>query len=121
MKPILKWQYEQIIKELLLLQEHASDPSCPCETENEMCFRKHLFLIEAYAQETLTIEEDEEMNGKLERLSKEAREFRRMQEKVLRGEDVELPIDLAHWTRDWRKAFETYSLEAPEMEEAETS
>ena len=119
MKPILKWQYEQIIKELLLLQEHASDPSCPCETENEMCFRKHLFLIEAYAQETLTIEDDDEMNPRLDTLAKEAKEFRRMQEKVLRGENVEFPIELADWARDWRKQFESHSLAPPEMEAAE--
>lgn len=112
MKPILKWQYEQIIKELLLLQEHASDPSCPCETENEMCIRKHLFLIEAYAQETISIEENEEFADKLDTMAKEAKNLRRSQEQVLMGEDAEFPADLVDWPRDWRKRFESYSLES---------
>jgi hypothetical protein len=68
MKPILKWQYDQIIKELLLLQEHQTDPTCPCETDGEMCVRKHLLTIEAYAEETIPMEDDESFRQKLEQL-----------------------------------------------------
>jgi hypothetical protein len=42
LKPILKWQYDQIIKELLLLQDHNVDKACPCESDGERCERKHL-------------------------------------------------------------------------------
>ncbi|MFP4349263.1 MAG: hypothetical protein ACOCWY_00565 [Thermodesulfobacteriota bacterium] len=112
MKPILKWQYDQLIKELLLLQEHSADPSCPCETESEMCVRKHLFIIEAYAQETMTIEENETYSEKLGTLAKEAKELRSIEEKRLEGEAEEFPVKLTDWTRDWRKTFEAYTLEA---------
>ena len=59
MNPILKWQYEQIIKEHLLLQEHLSDPSGPCESDGEMCVRKHLCAMEAYAEETIPMEDSD--------------------------------------------------------------
>ena len=70
MKPILKWQYDQIIKELLLLQEHQTDPTCPCETDGEMCVRKHLFTIEAYAEETIPMEDDESFRQEIEQLAR---------------------------------------------------
>jgi hypothetical protein len=43
---ILVWQYHQLVKELLLPQDHIADPTCPCETGGEMCVRKHLFTID---------------------------------------------------------------------------
>jgi hypothetical protein len=65
MEKILKWQYDQLIKALLLLQEHQADTSCPCESGGEMCVHKHLMEIEAYAQETLPMENNKEYRKKL--------------------------------------------------------
>ena len=109
MKSILKWQYIQLTKELLLLQNHASDPTCPCKSEGEMCVRKHLLLIEALAEETTTIEDDPEHNTYLVNLAKEAAKKRDNEEKKLCGEEVE-PEDLGLWARDERKTVESWSL-----------
>jgi hypothetical protein len=109
MKPILKWQYDQIVKELLLLQEHQEDPTCPCDSGGEMCTRKHLMTVEAYAEETRSIEKDDEQRMVLADLAKQARERREQEEKALCKEDVP-PSDLLDWTRDWRKKFEALSL-----------
>lgn len=108
MKPILKWQYDQLVKELILLQEHQADPHCPCETAGEMCVRKHLLTIEAYAQETLAIEDDHEWRKRLDQLALEAQTHRETEERALcdGGESV----DVLDWSRFWRKEFETYSL-----------
>lgn len=108
MKPILKWQYDQLVKELILLQEHQADPHCPCETAGEMCVRKHLLTIEAYAQETLAIEEDHEWRERLDKLALEAKTHRETEEKVLCGKGGSL--DILDWSRYWRKEFETHSL-----------
>lgn len=108
MKPILKWQYEQLIKELILLQDHQTDETCPCESDGEMCVRKHLLSIEAYAQETIPIEESPEYKELLNTLANEAKEYREQEERSLCGEDV--CVELAEWTREWRKQFEAYSL-----------
>jgi hypothetical protein len=110
MKPILKWQYDQIIKELLLLQEHMSDPTCPCESGGEMCVRKHLFTIEAYAAETIPIEDDEAYKQKLRRMAEEAKQAREQEEKALCRQTPRAPEALIEWTRSWRKEFEGYSL-----------
>jgi hypothetical protein len=109
MKHILKWQYDHLVKELLLLQEHASDPSCPCETEGEMCVRKHLMTIEAYAEETIPMEEAQDRIDLLQRVGHEAREHRLREEDALCGTDVP-PPDLTEWSRVWRKEFESVSL-----------
>ncbi len=110
MKPILKWQYEQIIKELLLLQEHQSDPSCPCESDGEMCARKHLFAIEAYAEETIPMEDNETYRQKLKKLAQEAKERREVEEISLKSGHDETTRDFVEWPREWRKEFESYSL-----------
>jgi hypothetical protein len=109
LKPILKWQYEQLIKELLLLQEHQSDPSCPCGTDGEMCVRKHLLAIEAYAEETLPIEDDETYRQRLRQLADEAKTYREREEAALCGHAEDRP-DMIEWPRKWRKEFENYSL-----------
>lgn len=108
MKPILKWQYDQLIKELLLLQEHLSNPSCPCESAGEQCVRKHLFTIEAYAEETIAIEENEEFKLKLMELALQAEANRQVEEKALCGKGE--TVKIIEWSRKWRKNFETYSL-----------
>ena len=110
MKPILKWPYERLIKELLLLQDHLADPSCPCQTDREMCVRKHLLTIEAYSEETLSIETNEEYQAKLRELTQEGKALREAEEASLRGEKASFPVDAMEWTRKWRKEFEAYSL-----------
>jgi hypothetical protein len=116
-KPILKWQYEQIIKELLLLQEHLSDPSCPCESDGEMCVRKHLFIIEAYAEETIPMEDNDSYRQKLKDLAHESKERRELEEMSLRLEHSKIPKDIDEWPRKWRKEFESYSLASDEENE----
>jgi hypothetical protein len=118
MKPILKWQYEQIMKELLLLQDHQTDDSCPCAEAGEMCVRKHLMTIEAYGQETVAMEHQEEWKDKLRLLAAEAKEHRLREESALCGKDVSK--DLSQWTRHWRKEFEGYSLACELLEEKES-
>ena len=113
MKPILKWQYDQIIKELLLLQEHSADQSCPCESDGERCVRKHLLAIEAYAQETLPMEENQDFKDKLQILATEAKMKREKEEKSLCGKPEEAS-SLVDWTRNWRKQFGAYSLACDE-------
>lgn len=113
MKPILKWQYDRIVKELLLLQEHQEDPTCPCDTGGEMCTRKHLMAVEAYAEETSSIEQDADMRERLHELAQEAKQRREREEANLCGNDdlMEMPsTTLLDWTRGWRKEFEKLSL-----------
>jgi hypothetical protein len=117
-KPILKWQYDQIIKELILLQGHQVDRHCPCGNMEEMCTRKHLMTVEAYAQETVPMEEDAKYSQLLRELADEARRYRVEEERNLCGDEV--CLELSDWCRDWRKEFEAYSL-ACEMDEAERS
>ena len=121
MKPILKWQYEQIIKELLLLQEHQTDPSCPCGSDGEMCVRKHLFTIEAYAEETISMEDNESYRRKLKKLASEAKELRVAEESSLRGESPKGSPDTLEWPRKWRKEFENYSLTGDEKVQADSA
>ena len=108
MKPILKWQYDSLVQELLLLQQHIEDPTCPCESESEMCARKHLLTIEALAKETSTIETETSMRDKLLELAEWAREERKEEEKKLCGKEAK-PFDAAR-IREWRKQFEAKSL-----------
>ena len=108
MKPILKWQYEQIIKELILLQGHEADRTCPCHTEGEECIRKHLLAIEAYAEETIPIEDNRFYREKLSKLALESKEYRITEEKSLCGKAE--AVDITEWCRTWRKEFEGYSL-----------
>ncbi len=110
MNKILVWQYDQLVKELILLQDHLADPTCPCESGGEMCVRKHLFTIEAYAGESLSMEKNEEYRTKLGKLAGEAKNRRNSEEERLRGEQAQSPANLLEWARDWRKQFEGYSL-----------
>jgi len=103
---LMKYQYEQIIKQLLLLQDHAAARTCPYTPTGEMCIRKHLMAIEAYAEETMPMEEDAEYRNKLEVLEAEARNHRLEQEAVLCGEKEQALEGLEHWARKWRKEFE---------------
>lgn len=108
MKPILKWQYDKLVMELILLQDHQADPDCPCDTDGEMCVRKHLLTIEAYAQETVAMEDDPDRRRKLEELAVDAKQHRTEEEKALCGEGEH--VEILSWARQWRKAFEQDSL-----------
>jgi hypothetical protein len=122
-RPILKWQYDQLIKELILLQDHQIDRDCPCGNMDEMCTRKHLMTIEAYAQETAPMEDDAEYSRRLRELADEAKTYRNEEERSLCGDEV--CLELTDWSRDWRKEFEAHSLacemreEQGEIEEAD--
>ncbi|MFP4250314.1 MAG: hypothetical protein ACLFU7_11690 [Armatimonadota bacterium] len=116
MEPILKWQYDQLIKELILLQDHQVDRSCPCGNMEEMCTRKHLMTIEAYAQETVPMDDNPEYSQLLRQLADEARRYRVEEERSLCGDEV--CLELTDWCRNWRKEFEAYSL-ACEMDASE--
>ena len=72
----LKYQYEQIIKHLLLLQDHAAAQACPYSPAGEMCIRKHLMTLEAYAEETIPMEDDSSFKAKLQNLDAEATNHR---------------------------------------------
>ncbi len=109
-KPILKWQYETLCKELLLLQGHAADPSCPCQSEGETCIRKHLMTVEALAQETTPMETELEKIQFLNLMIVEARNVRAEEERHLCGLNPAPNDDLAEWAREKRKTIEGWSL-----------
>ncbi|MEM2446411.1 MAG: hypothetical protein QW734_07120 [Candidatus Bathyarchaeia archaeon] len=67
---------EQIKKNLLLLQDHASSYPCPS------CIRKHLLSLEAYAEETIPMVKDQRLKEKL----KEIREWAFRKRSELEGE-----------------------------------
>ena len=107
---VMKYQYEQIVKHLLLLQDHAAARTCPYSPGGEMCIRKHLMTLEAYAEETIPMEDNPAFKQKLEHLEAEAGSYRLDQEAVLCGEREQLPEGLDHWARKWRKEFEMHAL-----------
>jgi len=106
----LKYQYEQIIKHLMLLQDHAAARTCPYTPAGEMCIRKHLMAIEAYAEETIPMEDNPAFKEKLANLQTEALNNRLDQEGVLCGEKEQALEGLDHWARKWRKEFEMHAL-----------
>jgi hypothetical protein len=112
MNAILKYQYDQIIKQLLLLQDHAAMRFCPYSPKGEFCIWKHLLAIEAYADETEPMDDDKSRKEKLEILESEARSFRAEEESFLDGRKTESCLWLEDWARKWRKEFEPVSLGA---------
>lgn len=98
---------------LLLLQEHAADQSCPCETDGERCVRKYLIAIEAYAQKTMPMEDNQEYKDKLQILAQEAKDYRAQKEKSLCGHPEEAP-NVLDWARDRRRELGAYSLACEE-------
>ncbi len=110
MNSVLKYQYDQIMKQLLLLQDHAAMRFCPYSPGGDACIRKHLLAVEAYADETEPMEEDMAWKEKLEDLESEARSFRFMEEDFLTGKTNKSSVGLEDWARKWRKTVEPYSL-----------
>ena len=121
MNTILKYQYDQIIKQLLLLQDHAAMRFCPYSPKGDFCIWKHLLAIEAYADETEPMEDDKDHKENLEVLESEARGYRAEEESFLNGKKTECSLWLEDWARKWRKNLEPISLYALEEEKKETS
>ena len=111
MNAILKYQYDQIIKQLLLLQDHAAMRFCPYSAKGDYCIWKHLLAIEAYADETEPMEDDNARKDKLENLESEARQHRAEEESFLNGTASDgSSVFLEDWARKWRKELEPLSL-----------
>ncbi|PKL78939.1 MAG: hypothetical protein CVV27_02640 [Candidatus Melainabacteria bacterium HGW-Melainabacteria-1] len=110
---MLKWQYSQILDELLLLQGHAASPDCPCSLRGEkpgelgeFCEPKHTRTIVALARETIPMESDEGRMGYLQKLMEEGSELLvRFEGKLCGKEDL---TDYLTWARDKRKPLEEF-------------
>jgi len=85
---LVVWQLEQLEGECSLLQGHAADPSCPCESETEHCVRKHLLTIEALAKETYPMLENEGEKGIMTDLADQARTWRKQVEELAIGNET---------------------------------
>ena len=105
---MMTWQLKAIIGELLLLQRHAQDSSCPCEltTEHEMCQPKHLLAIETYALETEAMTDDPKLKELLHNIAGAADDLSRAYQEA--PEDVRPYSDIAQFSRDARKELEPY-------------
>lgn len=112
MNTVLKYQYDQIIKQLLLLQDHAAMRFCPYSPKGEFCIWKHLLTIEAYADETEPMEDDKSRKENLGSLENEARGYRVQEESFMSGQSGECDLALEDWARKWRKELEPISLYA---------
>lgn len=106
--PILRWQYRALTKELLLLEGHLSDPTCPCESGGEACVRKHALTIQGLAEETARMEEDEGRRAILEEIAQKASDLVSIEEDRLCGKAREGPG--AEEIRKWRKQVEFLAL-----------
>jgi len=104
---MLNWQYDRIIGQLILLQDHAADPTCPCTLgeSGEYCTAKHLLAIQEYAVETMAMVGDPKIKSFLSDLSIEAGEHRDREIDYQCGELVEF-ADLVSWAREKRKFLE---------------
>ena len=105
---LVLWQYRKVMGELLLTQAHSSDKSCPCElsSEAEYCLPKHLIALQAYAEETMAMVEDEKAKGMLLALAEGANDLRREYEEA---EKAERPYDkITEFARQSRKELEPF-------------
>jgi len=111
-----RWQVERLVAQLMLVSEHASDSTCPCqfsyysigeEYQSESCIPKHLLLIEAYCLETIPMVTDEGLKGILNTTAEEAREIKEAEIRKACNEEVE-QVDVTEWSRSKRKLLEPY-------------
>lgn len=116
MNPLVKWQLEQIEAECALLQGHAADPTCPCESDTEHCVRKHLLTIEALAKETYPMLENESEKGIMTDLADQARTWRKQVEELTIGgntdprpENPREPVRIEHGETTEVKVFKEES------------
>ena len=105
---MMKWQLKAITGELLLLQRHAQDSSCPCElsTEYEMCQPKHLLAIETYALETKAMTGDFALAELLHNIAGAADDLSRIYQEA--PENKRPYVQIAEFARDARKELEPY-------------
>jgi hypothetical protein len=111
---MLKYQYDTILDQLILLQLHAENPECPCSLKGpkpgelgEYCEPKHLRSIIALARETISMEDNEERLNYLEDLVTQGSELLKKMESKLCGAEVDTG-DYATWSRDVRKPLENF-------------
>ena len=111
---MLKYQYDTILDQLILLQLHAESPDCPCSLQGtrpgelgEFCEPKHLRSIVALARETIAMEEDEARLDYLENLVLEGSELLGKMSDKLCDKEVDLG-DYVTWSRDKRKPLEGF-------------
>ncbi len=113
----MRWQYQQILTHLSLLQDHVADPSCPCTKADvgEYCVPKHLLTLSGYAAETMSMEENTDKQSQLMALQEEASHLHEQTRHVVCGVEGSDAGDIVTWTRQWRKLFETdyYACDVP--------
>lgn len=109
---MMKYQYDSILDQLILLQLHAESPDCPCSLKGtkqgeigEYCEPKHLRSIVALARESIAMEDDEAKIEYLEQLVLEGSQLLKKMERKLCGEEVDLG-DYMSWSRVMRKPLE---------------
>jgi len=108
---MLNWQLKKLIQHLILLQDHSTDQTCPCElaqSESEKCIPKHLAAIEAYAQETIPMVDSPELKGILEAIAGGASDLLR-EYKAGNAQEIE------SWARKARKELEPFYFEEGRM------
>jgi hypothetical protein len=110
MKPILKYQFDQLMKQFLLLQDHAISRTCPYTAGGDYCIRKHLMTIEAYCEETAPMADEREDQELLGAIQDEAKNLRYQEEAILCGQHGVPSEDLCGWARRRRKDVEPLTL-----------
>ena len=105
---MLRWQYKKLIGNLLLLQEHSTDLSCPCELteESEDCIPKHLTVIESYCTETIPMTDNEKARELLQAIAGGADDLSRSYQEA--PEDKRPYAEITEFARESRKALEPY-------------
>ena len=104
-RQMLEWQYYQILGELIELQRHASDPTCPCRLSKDLgenCLAKHSLGLSVIASETAAM--DSEHRELLMDLSAEAKERHEGMKAFLCDKEDE--PEFQEWSRQWRKRIE---------------
>lgn len=66
-----EFNVREIAKQFLLLEDHLSDDEKYCED----CIRKHLLLVEAYAEESLTMDPNGKLAPESLRMARNARKW----------------------------------------------
>jgi hypothetical protein len=109
---MMKYQYDSILDQLILLQLHAESPDCPCSLKGtkqgeigEYCEPKHLRAIVALARESIAMEEDDAKLSYLEKLVIEGSQLLKKMENKLCGKEEDIG-DYMTWARDIRKPLE---------------
>lgn len=107
---MLEWQYRQVLQQLSLLQDHAADPTCPCNWADmgEWCVPKHLNTLAGYGYETAAMETDQDRRDVWFELGHDATETHVQAKAVICGDPEADAGDLVEWSRGWRKRIEPW-------------